>query len=290
MLIIVGLLVVIGSVLGGYLMHGGEVLLLNQPSEFLIIGGAAIGTLLISTPTAVLGKLMKQCLGVLKPGLQRADFADLLTMLYQLFRIAQQTGVMALESHFENPAQSPVLAKFPKFLERHESVAFLSDSMKVIIIGGMAPHDLEALMDEDLEVHHTTARGPSVTLMRVGDALPGLGIVAAVLGVVITMQAIDGPPSEIGHKVGAALVGTFLGILLSYGFVGPLASNIEQRVHDDGYYEKCIKAGILATFKGLPPAVAVEFARRVLPHEVRPSFEETETFCRATTKPDAAAA
>jgi chemotaxis protein MotA len=288
MLLIVGLLVVIGSVLGGYMMHGGQVLLLNQPSEFLIIGGAAIGTLLISTPPSVLSQLMKQVVAVLKPGLARADYADLLTMLYQLFRVAQQTGVMALESHFENPEASPILSKYPKFLSRHESVAFLSDSMKVIIIGGMAPHDLEALMDEDLEVHHSTARGPSATLARVGDALPGLGIVAAVLGVVITMQAIDGPPSEIGHKVGAALVGTFLGILLSYGFVGPLATSLEQRVADDGRYEQCIKAGILATFKGLPPAVAVEFARRVLPHEVRPSFEETEKFCRATAKPDAA--
>jgi chemotaxis protein MotA len=162
--------------------------------------------------------------------------------------------------------------------------------MKVIIVGGMAPHDLEALMDEDLEVHHTTERGPSVTLSRIGDALPGLGIVAAVLGIVITMQAIDGPPSEIGEKVGAALVGTFLGILLSYGFVAPLASTLEQRVADEGRYEQCMKAGILATFKGLPPAVAVEFARRVLPHEVRPTFEETERLCRATTKPDAASA
>ena len=290
MLLIVGLVVVIGSVLGGYVMEGGHVLLLNQPAEFVIIGGAATGTLIISTPMSVLSKLVKQVLGVLKPGLTQDDFAELLTMLYQLFRIAQQTGVMALESHFENPEASSVLSKFPKFLARHESVAFLSDSMKVIIVGGMAPHDLEALMDEDLEVHHHTERAPASALSKIGDALPGLGIVAAVLGIVITMQAIDGPPEEIGHKVGAALVGTFLGILLSYGFVAPLAASLEQRVDEDGRYEQCIKVGILATFKGLPPAVAVEFARRVLPHQVRPTFEETEKLCRATTKPDAAAA
>jgi len=290
MLLIVGLVVVIGSVLGGYVMEGGHVLLLNQPAEFIIIGGAASGTLIISTPMSVLSKLVKQVFGVLKPGLTRDDFAELLTMLYQLFRIAQQTGVMALESHFENPEASSVLSKFPKFLARHESVAFLSDSMKVIIVGGMAPHDLEALMDEDLEVHHHTERAPASALSKIGDALPGLGIVAAVLGIVITMQAIDGPPEEIGHKVGAALVGTFLGILLSYGFVAPLAASLEQRVDEDGRYEQCIKVGILATFKGLPPAVAVEFARRVLPHQVRPTFEETEKLCRATTKPDAAAA
>ena len=291
MLLIVGLLVVIGSVLGGYLMAGGHVMLLMQPSEFIIIGGAAAGTLLISTPPSVLSKLTRQVLGLLKPGLSRDDFAELLTMLYQLFRIAQQTGIMALESHFENPDQSSVLSKYPKFLSRHESVAFLSDSMKVIIVGGMAPHDLEALMDEDLDVHHHTEKAPAGALSKVGDAMPGLGIVAAVLGIVITMQSIDGPPEEIGHHVGAALVGTFLGILMAYGFIGPVASSIENRIESDGRYEQCMKVGILATFKGLPPAVAVEFARRVLPHEVRPSFEETEKLCRAaTSKPDAAAA
>jgi chemotaxis protein MotA len=289
-LVVVGAIIVIASVVGGYLMHGGKLLLLSQPAEFVIIGGAAIGSMIISTPISVLKSLMAQLLGVFKAPLSRADYADLLAMLYQLFRMAQQTGIMALESHFEKPAESAILAKYPRFLARHHSVDFLSDSIKVIIVGGMAPHDLDALMDEDIYVHHTEARAPAAALAKVSDAFPGLGIVAAVLGVVITMQAIDGPPSEIGHKVGAALVGTFLGILLSYGFAGPLAASLETRVDDDGNYEKCIKAGVLATFKGLPPAIAIEFARRVLPHEVRPSFEETEKLCRATTRPDAAAA
>jgi chemotaxis protein MotA len=287
---IIGLIIVVASVVGGYLMEHGKLALLNQPAEFVIIAGAAGGSMLISTPIAVLKKLVAQLVGLLKPTVGRAEYAELLTMLYQLFRMAQQTGIMALESHFEKPAESSILAKYPRFLARHHSVAFLSDSIKVIIVGGMAPHDLEALMDEDLYVHHTEARAPATALAKVADAFPGLGIVAAVLGVVITMQAIDGPPSEIGEKVGAALVGTFLGILLSYGFAGPLAGSLETRVEDDGNYEKCIKAGVLATFKGLPPAIAIEFARRVLPHEVRPSFEETEQFCRATTRPDAAAA
>jgi chemotaxis protein MotA len=282
MLLLVGVLVVIGSVVGGYLMAGGHMMLLMQPSEFIIIGGAALGSLLISTPMKVLGKLMKQCTGVLKSGLQKDDFADLLSMLYQLFRVGQQTGVMALEPHFENPEASTILSRFPKFLARHHSVAFLSDTIKVIIVGGVAAHDLEALMDEDLFVHHEDERGPSATLTKVADALPGLGIVAAVLGIVITMQAIDGPPEEIGHHVGAALVGTFLGILMSYGFAQPLAGSLENRVAEDGRYEQCIKAGVIAMFKGLPPAIAVEFARRVLPHEVRPTFEETEKLCRAS--------
>jgi chemotaxis protein MotA len=289
-LVVVGAIIVIASVVGGYLMHGGKLLLLSQPAEFVIIGGAAIGSMIISTPISVLKSLMAQLLGVFKAPLSRADYADLLSMLYQLFRMAQQTGIMALESHFEKPAESSILSKYPRFLARHHSVDFLSDSIKVIIVGGMAPHDLDALMDEDIYVHHTEARAPAAALAKVSDAFPGLGIVAAVLGVVITMQAIDGPPSEIGHKVGAALVGTFLGILLSYGFAGPLAASLETRVDEDGNYEKCIKAGVLATFKGLPPAIAIEFARRVLPHEVRPSFEETEKLCRATTRPDAAAA
>ncbi len=290
MFVIIGLLIVIGSVLGGYVMHHGKLALLNQPNEFLIIGGAAIGAMLISTPLAVVTKMVKQIVGVLSPGLTKADYADLLAMLYQLFRLSQQTGIMALEGHFENPTESSILSKYPKFLARHESLDFLSDSIKVIIVGGMAPHDLEALMDEDIYVHHTEARAPSAALAKVADAFPGLGIVAAVLGVVITMQAIDGPPSEIGEKVGAALVGTFLGILLSYGMFGPLATNLETRVDDEGNYEKCIKAGVLATFKGLPPAIAIEFARRVLPHEVRPGFEETEKFCKAAGKPEAMAA
>jgi chemotaxis protein MotA len=282
MLLIVGAIVVLGSVAGGYLVEGGKILLLNQPAEFLIIVGSGVGSLLISTPPVVVGHLVKQLAGLFGSGVTRADFADLLSMMYQLFRVIQQTGVMALEPHFEKPAESSILSKYPKFLNRHASPEFLGDSLKVIIVGGMSPHDLEALMDEDLEVAHADHVRPSATLSRLGDALPGLGIVAAVLGIVITMGAIDGPPSEIGEKVGAALVGTFLGILLSYGFVQPLAASLEQRVNDEARYEQCIKAGVLAAFKGFPPAIAVEFARRVLPEEVRPSFEETEKFCRAS--------
>lgn len=197
---------------------------------------------------------------------------------------------MSLEVHFEDPLKSPILEKYPKFLARHEAVDFLADSVKVLIVGGIAPHDLEALMDEDLKAHHEEALRPAAALTKIGDALPGLGIVAAVLGIVITMGHIDGPPAEIGHHVGAALVGTFLGILLSYGMAQPIAGAMEQRVAEEAYYYICIKAGLLAVYKGNPPAIAVEFARRVLPHAVRPSFNETEAFCRAATMPQTAAA
>jgi chemotaxis protein MotA len=193
----------------------------------------------------------------------------------------QQGGVMSLEPHFEDPSKSPLLARHPKFLARHDAVDFLADSIKVIIVGGIAAHDLETLMDEDLRAHHDEALRPAAALTKIGDALPGLGIVAAVLGVVITMGHIDAPAAEVGHHIGAALVGTFLGILMSYGFVQPIAGALEQRVNEDAYYCTCIKAGVIAVYKGNPPAIAVEFARRVLPHSVRPSFNETEQFCRA---------
>src|SRR5262245_11972474 len=170
MILIGGVLVVIGSVVGGYLMAGGHMLLLLQPSEFVIIGGAAFGSLLISTPPRVLMKLLKQMTGMLGSGLARADYADLLSMLYQLFRVSQQTGVMALEPHFENPEASAIMSRYPKFLSRHHSVAFLSDSIKVIIVGGMNAHDLESLMDEDLHIHHEDERSPSATLTKVADA------------------------------------------------------------------------------------------------------------------------
>jgi len=225
-----------------------------------------------------------QVAGAMGSGLTKADYVELLSMLYQIFKQVQQGGAMSLEAHFEKPETSTILSRYPKFLARHEALDFLADSAKVIIVGGIAPHDLEALLDEDLRAHHDAELQPAAALTKIGDALPGLGIVAAVLGIVITMGHIDGSPAEIGHHVGAALVGTFLGILLSYGFLQPLAANLEARVNADGAYCLCIKAGLLAVYKGNPPAIAIEFARRVLPHEVRPSFDETEKFCRAATQ------
>jgi chemotaxis protein MotA len=283
MLVIIGLFVVVGAVIGGYLMAGGVMAVLVQPSEYVTICGAAIGSLMISTSPAVLRHTMVQVKGLFGAGSTKADYNDLLAMLYQIFKQVQQSGVMSLEPHFENPKESTLLQKYPKFMARHEAVDFLADSVKVIIVGGIAAHDLEALMDEDMAAHHEEALRPAAALSKIGDALPGLGIVAAVLGIVITMGHIDAPPEEIGHHVGAALIGTFLGILVSYGFVQPIAGALEARVADESYYCLCIKAGLLAIYKGNPPAIAVEFARRVLPHSVRPTFNETEQFCRAAT-------
>ncbi len=281
MFVIIGSVVVLAAVIGGFLMAGGELAVLVQPSEFVVIGGAALGSLLISTPMSVLKEMGAQVGAVMGTGRTRADYTELLSLLYQVFKQVQQGGAMSLEAHFEEPDKSSILAKYPKFLKDHEALDFLSDSVKVVTVGGIAPHDLEALLDEDLRTHHDGALRASAALNKIGDALPGLGIVAAVLGIVITMGHIDAPPAEIGHHVGAALVGTFLGILLSYGFLQPLAGTLEARVNADGAYFVCIKAGLLATYKGNPPAIAIEFARRVLPHDVRPSFTDTEKFCKA---------
>lgn len=290
MLLIGGVLVVLFAVAGGYLWHGGHLMLLWQPAEFVIIGGSAVGILMISTPMATLSALMGQMKRLFTSPPGKKEYEELLVMLYQLFRVAQSTGAMALEPHFDKPEESPVLSKYPKFLARHGAMSFLADSVRIIIVGGISTHDFNDLMYEDLEIRLRESQMPSSTMMKVGDALPGLGIVAAVLGVVVTMQAIDGPPSEIGHKVGAALVGTFLGILLSYGVVQPIATSLEHRVTEELNIEQAIKAGLLALHKGSAPAIAVEFARRVIPEEVRPSFEETEALCRAARSESSQAA
>jgi chemotaxis protein MotA len=284
MLVIVGFVVVLGAVLGGFMMAGGALGVMIQPSEFVVIGGAAVGSLLVSTPGQVLAATVGQLKGAFTgAGATKQDYVELLSLLFQIFKVVQQSGAMGLEAHFEDPSKSTILSKYPRFLARHEAVDFLSDSAKVMIIGGIASHEFAALMDEDLQVHHDMELRPSAALQKLGDALPGLGIVAAVLGIVITMAHVDGPAAEIGHHVGAALIGTFLGILLSYGFIQPLSSNLEARVADEGFYCICIKSGLLALYNGSAPAIAIEFARRVLPHHVRPSFEETEKICRAAT-------
>ncbi|MDP1569147.1 MAG: flagellar motor stator protein MotA [Vicinamibacterales bacterium] len=288
MLVIVGSVIVVVAVGGGYLMHGGVLGVLWQPSEVIIICGSALGALLIATPVAVIKRIFGQSAAMLKGGFTKNDYLELLGLQYQLFKLVQQSGVMALEAHFDDPAKSTILSRYPNFLSRHHALDFLADSVKVIIIGGISAFDLESLMDEDIEVHHHEELKPSSALRGTADALPGLGIVAAVLGIVITMGAIDGPPAEIGHKVAAALVGTFLGIFLCYGFVGPMATAMESRIGDDGRYIQCIKTGLLAVYKGFPPSIAVEFARRVLPSDVRPSFDATEEFCKALGKADQA--
>lgn len=284
MFIFIGAITVIGGVLTGYVLEGGQLMALNQPLELLIIGGASIGALLISTPLTVIKGIMKQITGVMKGGLKKKDYLDLLVMMFEMFNIARKDGLIGLENHVEHPQESEIFQKYPKFLKDHHAVSFFADTMRVIISGAVQPHDLEDLMDNDIEMLHEEEARPSEALNSMADALPGLGIVAAVLGIVITMAAINGPPEVIGHKVAAALVGTFLGILGSYGFVGPLAAALKHRLNDGKQYLTCMKLALLSFHKGVAGVIAVEFARRSLYGEVRPGFTELEEACNETKR------
>jgi chemotaxis protein MotA len=279
MFIFIGAIVVLGSVITGFVLEGGHILALNQPLEMLIIGGAALGSLLISSPMPVLKGIIAQLKSVLGGGLTKKDYLDLLVMMSEIFNVARKDGLIGLENHIEHPDKSEIFQRYPKFLKNHHAVKFFVDTVRVVISGAVQPHDLEDLMDNDIEALHEEESRPSDALAAVADSLPGLGIVAAVLGVVITMQSIDGPPEEIGHKVAAALVGTFLGVLGSYGLVGPLAASLKHRLNDDKQYLSCMKHALLSFHKGVAGSIAVEFARRTLYAEVRPDFVELEKAC-----------
>ncbi len=285
MFIFIGAIVVVGCVLGGYMWHGGKVMALNQPSELLIIGGAAIGGMLISTPMTVIKGIISQLLGSLKGSKYgKKDYLDLLVMMFEVFNVARRDGLVGLENHIEHPKESDIFKRYPKFLKNHHAQSFFVDTMRVIISGSVQPHDLEELMDGDIEAMHEEEERPAAALASVADALPGLGIVAAVLGVVITMAHIDGPPAEIGHKVAAALVGTFLGIIGSYGFVGPLSNALKHGLNEGHQYLQCMKHALLSFNKGVAGVIAVEFARRSLYNEVRPGFLELEAACNEAKK------
>lgn len=278
MIAIIGLLVVTASVLGGFILSGGPPAVLLVWSEYLVIVGTSVGTILVATPGPVLAKTAEKLVGVLKPSpFSKRLYLDSLKLLYQLFQNARRDGLAAIESDIEDPHESSIFQQYPDILAQQHAILFLSDSLRIVLMGSVPPHDLEALLEAEIDVHHENEEKPVAALMKVGDALPGIGIVAAVLGIVITMQSIGGPVEEIGEHVASALVGTFLGILLSYGFVQPLASNIEQLNSAETRFYHFLKSGIVAFAKALAPLVAVEFARRTIFAADRPSFEEMET-------------
>ncbi len=283
MFVIIGVLVVVLAIAGGYGMHGGDFVILFQINEFIIIGGAALGTLLIANPMSVIKALISGVLGTLKGSkLNKEAYLDLMKLLYELFQLAKKEGLIGLEQHIENPEGSSLFSKYPTFLHNHHAVDFLCDTLKVVLNGGIPAHDLEDLMELDLETMHHEELRPASSLNTVSDAMPGLGIVAAVLGVIITMGKIDQPPEVIGHSVAAALVGTFVGILASYGFLAPISKSMENKVAEDGKYLQAIKAALLSFVKGAPPIVAVEYARRAVAPDYRPSFKETEEAVKQT--------
>jgi chemotaxis protein MotA len=281
MFVIIGIVIVIGAILGGYLMEHGNLKVLIQPAELVIIGGAALGTVLIANPLHILKKIAGGLLGVFgssKYG--KAQYMENLKMLYELFSRARKEGLMALEADSDNPEQSPVFSKYPKFLKDHHALPFVCDTIRMAAGGGIEPFDVDQMIENDMETHHHDATQPVAALSTMADSLPGLGIVAAVLGVVITMGALGGPPEEIGHKVAAALVGTFLGILLCYGFIGPIAANMMKATEEEHAFYQVMRVIIVSFMKGTPPTVAVEFGRRAIPGNVRPSFQEVEKYIK----------
>jgi chemotaxis protein MotA len=274
-------LVVFGAVVGGYLMEHGNLRVLLQPAELLIIGGAGVGTVLVANPLHILKQIAAGIGGVFGGSkFTKARYIESLKMMYDLLNKARKDGLVALESDIEEPDKSPVLSQYPAFLKDHHIRNFVCDTMRIAVTGGIEPFDVDQMMEADMDVHHHDAMLPVSALSTMADSLPGLGIVAAVLGVVITMGALGGPPEEIGHKVAAALVGTFLGILLCYGLVGPLAANMAKTADEEHSYYHTLRVLMLAFLKGISPIMAVEIARRAIPGHVRPSFQEVEQACR----------
>jgi chemotaxis protein MotA len=289
MLVIIGLVTVTFSVFVGFALAGGPLLLMIQPIELMIIGGAAAGTLLIGSSPAVLRMLLKQMMTSMKPSpFTRALYVDCLQLLYELLVKAKKNGLIALEKDLSEPATSPIFTAHPALLANHEVVSFTAEALGMLVDGTMRPDDFEAVLDAHLETHHEEESKPATLLTKVGDTLPGLGIVAAVLGIVITMQHIDGKPEEVGHHVAVALIGTFLGILLSYGYVQPLAQNLEMQAAAGGRFLHCIKNALVAFARGAPPLVAVEVARHVIFSEDRPAATELAEACRNAQKSAAA--
>ena len=280
---IIGTLVVLGSVVGGFLAGGSSILLLWHPLEVVVICGGALGAFLISNPLKVVKASFIGALGLVKgPRYGKAEYIQLLKLVYDILVMARRDGVLAIERHIENPEKSEVFKKYPGVLADHHMMEFITDCLRLISGGNLDPHELESLLEYELETHHKEAAEPSHAIQKVADALPGFGIVAAVLGIVSTMAAIDGAStSEIGHKVGAALVGTFLGILVAYGIVGPIAAALEHKAHDEGKAFEVVKMALVASVRGYPPPVSVEFARKLLFSGVRPNFKDLEAQLRA---------
>jgi len=278
---IIGIVVVFGAVIAGYLMEHGNLKVLVQPAEVIIILGAAIGTVLIANPLHILAKIgggIGSAFGGSPFNKQR--YLDSLKMMYELFSRARKEGLMSLEADSDAPDQSQIFSKYPKFLKDHHALHFVCDSLRMAASGGIEPFDADQMMELDMEVHHHGATQPVAALSTMADSLPGLGIVAAVLGVVITMGALGGPPEEIGRKVAAALVGTFLGILLCYGLIGPLSANMAKIADDEHAYYHVLRVMLVALLKGTAPIVAIEIGRRAIPGHVRPSFTETDAYIK----------
>jgi chemotaxis protein MotA len=281
MFAIIGIVVVLGAVIGGFLMAHGQLPVLWQPNEFVVIFGAALGTLLIANPLHIVVGVFKSVLGVLKGSpYNKKAYLDALKMLNEIFSFARKNGLAKLEADVDDPTKSALFSKYPLLVKNHHALHFVCDSLRTAISGGVNHFELDQTMEAEIELHHHEGNLPVNALATISDALPGLGIVAAVLGIVVTMGALGGPAEEIGHHVAAALVGTFIGILASYGIVGPLAANLSKINDAESEFFKFLRAGLMAFIKGAAPILAVEFARRTIPGHDRPTFKEMESVCR----------
>lgn len=277
MFVIIGWVIVTISVLGGYVGLGGSLKVLVQPFELVIIGGAGVGAFIAGNPKWVIKATGKAVKAAMKgPVNTKDDYLELLSMMYATFKLAKTKGNLALEQHIENPSESTLFANFPGFLTNHHAVEFFCDYLRLVTLGTEKAHELEALMDEEIEIHHHEDETVASAMQTMADGFPALGIVAAVLGIIKTMGSITEPPEILGKLIGGALVGTFLGILIAYGFVAPLATAMTAAQEANGKYIICLKAGILAHVQGYAPAVSVEFARKALMSDARPTFLELE--------------
>lgn len=286
MIILIGVIIVFGSVIGGYVIEGGYVKALLVPAELLIIAGAAMGALVIMSPKKVLLDIVKKVILALKgTPYGKVSYEELLKALYELFLLGRRNGMIALEEHVMNPQTSSIFTKYPTFIGNHHAVEFLCNGLRPIIDGKIKPDQLKLLMDVELEAMEVEHHAPVNVLTKAADAMPGFGIVAAVMGIVITMASISGPIEVIGEKVAAALVGTFLGIFISYGFMNPLAVNIEFLNASEMAYTQCIAASVVGFASGMAPIMAVEVARRGLSSDVRPTSDALEVMLKALTTP-----
>ncbi len=285
MFALIGIAVVLASVIGGFLMEEGNLSVLFQPAEVVIIFGAAIGSFLIASPSKVVGLVSKNMGSiVISRSQSKTKYLDLLALMYQLFSKIRKEGLVSIEADIETPERSPIFQKYRSVLANRHALNFICDNLKVIITANVPPHELDNLMDIEIDTHHHESMIPSHSISRVADGLPGLGIVAAVLGVVLTMGKIDQPPTVLGHSIGAALVGTFLGVLLCYGFVGPMAANLEHQARENGAFLQVIKVALVAFVGGSAPQMAVEFGRRAIPDKEKPTFNELEQQVRGRAK------
>lgn len=277
MRLIVGIVIIFGCVFGGYVANGGELSVLFQPFEFLIILGAAMGAFVIGNTGAVL----KQCMGVFGtlikgPKYNKAAYVELLGLQFSLFKLVQSKGLLALEPHIENPKESSIFTRFPRFAANHHAVEFMCDYLRMVTLGTNNVHEMDSLMDEELETHHQENERVVGAIQSLADGTPALGIVAAVLGVIHTMGSISEPPEVLGHLIGAALVGTFFGIFVSYGLFGPMAQSLKNIYEAESKYLLSMKVGLLAHIAGNVPVMAIEFARKGLMSEDRPTFLEVD--------------